>query len=477
MRTFRFPVLVIAFFLPIFTFGQTLAEELFHTHEKYKESSITQRRFKHKDILPLIQQLKTPFDIKKVGASMEGRDIFLVKIGTGKTKVLLWSQMHGDESTATMALFDIFNLFGQKEDFLDWKKDILEELTIYFIPMLNPDGAEHFQRRTAFNVDLNRDALRLQTPEAQILKNIRDEIEADWGFNLHDQSRYNSVGNTNKTATISFLAPAFNYEKDINEVRKRAMQEIGLMKETLQQFMPGHIAKYNDDFEPRAFGDNIQKWGTSTILIESGGYKNDREKQFIRKMNYVALLTAFDDIAHQKYAKNSINGYKSILFNARYFHELLIRNATIIKNGKSYLLDIGFKQNEVQFNNAYSYYDASYISDMGDLSPFFGYKEFDATGYTIESGKLYPKKIRNWKQFKKLDLTKLHQQGFTTVCIKKYKHQNREEGLPIEIISTMNSYKGSIIHPHRNPSFFLIKEGTKKKIVLNGKIIDSLYLK
>lgn len=474
MRTFRFPFLVIAFFLPIFTFGQTLAKELFNTHEKYKETSITQRRFKHKDIIPLIQQLKPPFEVKEIGTSMEGREIFLIKIGNGKTKVLLWSQMHGDESTATMALFDIFNILGQKEDFKDWKKGILKELTIYFIPMLNPDGAERFQRRTAFNVDLNRDALRLQTPEAKILKKVRDEIEADWGFNLHDQSRYYSVGNTNKTATMSFLAPAFNYEKDINEVRKRAMQEIGLMNETLQEFMPGHVAKYNDDFEPRAFGDNIQKWGTSTILIESGGFKDDREKQFIRKMNYVALLTAFNDIAEQKYATNSIRGYESIPFNARYFHELLIRNASIIKNEKSYLLDIGFKQNEVQINNTSSYYDASYISDMGDLSPFFGYREFDAIGYTIVPGKLYPKRIRNWKQFKKLDLAKLHQQGFTTVCIKKYRDQNRQAGLPIQVISTMNSFRGNIIHTGRNPFFYLKKNGAKKKLVANGKIIEDL---
>ena len=86
-------------------------------------------------------------------------------------------------------------------------------------------------------MDLNRDALRLQTPEGRLLKKLRDATNADWGFNLHDQSRYYSVGHTNKTATISFLAPAYNDEKDINEIRKRAMQQIGLMNETLQQFM------------------------------------------------------------------------------------------------------------------------------------------------------------------------------------------------------------------------------------------------
>ena len=38
--------------------------------------------------------------------ALDGVDLSLE---SGEVHVLLWSQMHGDESTATMALFDIFN--------------------------------------------------------------------------------------------------------------------------------------------------------------------------------------------------------------------------------------------------------------------------------------------------------------------------------------------------------------------------------
>ena len=48
------------------------------------------------------------FALEKIGESIEGRSINYLRAGTGPFSVLLWSQMHGDESTATSALFDLF---------------------------------------------------------------------------------------------------------------------------------------------------------------------------------------------------------------------------------------------------------------------------------------------------------------------------------------------------------------------------------
>src|SRR4029079_5808560 len=49
------------------------------------------------------------FVLERVGASLEGRAINLIPIGSGPLRVLLWSQMHGDEPPATAALFDVFD--------------------------------------------------------------------------------------------------------------------------------------------------------------------------------------------------------------------------------------------------------------------------------------------------------------------------------------------------------------------------------
>lgn len=354
----------------------SFALKIFDSFDSYKEKKLDSRRFKQKDILPLITERgSSVFDVKKAGKSVEGRDIFLLKVGRGKTKILLWSQMHGNESTATQALFDIFNFFENSEDLNIEKAEILRNCSLYFIPMLNPDGAERFQRRNAQDIDINRDAIRFEAPESKILMNIRDEIEPNFGFNLHDQDIWYAAGDSRKPATLSFLAPSYNAEKETDEGRKRSMQVIVSVNRMLQSFIPGHIAKYNDDFMPAAFGDNIQKRGTSTILVESGGYYNDPEKQFARKLNFVCILHALKVIGDQSFLKENIKSYISIPFNNKNkLFDYLLRNAVFKGESGPYKADIGIR------NQALPDKDEFVVDDIGDLSQKFGYIEKDLKG-------------------------------------------------------------------------------------------------
>src|SRR5690606_18295568 len=157
------------------------------------EESLSKRRFKHEDIEPLILKRRSggSFGVTSLGKSVEQRDIYQLQYGEGPVKVLLWSQMHGDESTATMSVFDLFNFLEAGPDEFDSLRTLLAKNTsLYFIPMLNPDGAEVFQRRNAYGFDLNRDAIRAESPEAKILKQTREKLAPEFGFNLHDQSIY-----------------------------------------------------------------------------------------------------------------------------------------------------------------------------------------------------------------------------------------------------------------------------------------------
>jgi len=454
------------------TQAQGLVQQLHDGHERYEEKTITQRRFKQTDILPLLEKLSDGFEVTPVGKSIQGRTIQMVKTGNGPVKVLLWSQMHGDEPTATMALMDIFNFFQGKDALDDIRKEILDNTTLYFIPMLNPDGAQVYERRNSIDIDLNRDALRLQSPEARLLKHIRDSLDADFGFNLHDQSTHYTAGVNEKPATISFLAPAYNYEKSVNEVREKSLKLIVTLNEAVQQFAPGHVGRYNDDFEPRAFGDNIQKWGTSTVLVESGGYPNDPEKQYIRKLNFVLLLSGLHAIATKSYENNNTDDYYQIPENERYLYDLVIRNATLQKLNNSYTVDLGINRYEVEYDNHSKFYHSSSISDVGDLSVYHGYEELDATGMTMVPGKVYPKKLRNIKKLVKLDPLALLKEGYTTVRLKKMTgHENIRDSFPMDIIRK-KQYPSYHLGLGSRPDFILEKNGTPKYAVVNGVVHD-----
>ncbi|PLK46458.1 M14 family zinc carboxypeptidase [Emticicia sp. TH156] len=382
--------------MPLIAQTQDYSKALFEKHDVFKETALKHRRFKHKDLVPLIEKL--PFEKQVVGQSFEGRDLYQIKLGSGPVKVLLWSQMHGDEPTATMALADIFLFFQGKNDGFDTlRQSILANTTLYFVPMLNPDGAERYQRRTATEIDMNRDALRFQTPEGALLKKLQDELKPEFSFNLHDKNTRYSAGRSNKQATVSFLATAYDCERSWNPTRTRAMQVISGMIEALEQFIPGHLGRWNDEHEPRAFGDNVSKWGSSLILIESGGYKDDTEKQFIRKLNFVAILTGLQAIAEKSYTHYTLATYEALPNNERYLYDLLVRNARFNYNGRIVMKDIGIDLIEKNTKNATGFSIRSVIEEMGDLSTFWGIKEIDATGLQVRPLADFPELIKTYK--------------------------------------------------------------------------------
>ena len=460
-------------FAPVQAQDANITTQLYDSYEKYKEPTLNKRRIKHQDIQPILAAFaKNPkFKVTKVGSSIGGKSLNLINIGTGTTDVFLWSQMHGDEPTATQAIFDILN-FLESPDFAEEKQAILSNLTVYFLPMLNPDGAELFQRRNLLGVDINRDALRLQSPESQTLKRVRDSLEADFGFNLHDQSTYYNAERTEKPATISYLAPAYNYEKDINEVRGNAMKIIVFMNSILQKYAPGQVGRYNDDFEPRAFGDNIQKWGTSTILIESGGYPEDTEKQEIRKLNYVSILSAIYTIAKENYKDIPISEYEKIPENDRKLFDLKITGATYELMGKPYKIDLGINQVEVDYEDHNDFWYSSRIWDQGDLSTYYGYENFDASGYTIRKAQVYPKLISNMEALKALNAQTVLQQGFGYVRLKNIPKEALNASFPFHIIGEKFQTPDLNLKPGINPTFFLEKEGKLSHAVINGFLID-----
>ena len=447
--------------------AQELGRQLHDAHETYKEKTFTHRRFKHKDIIPLLNALSAPLSVSQVGESLEKRAIYQVKAGTGPNNVLLWSQMHGDEATATMALFDIFNFLKATNDgFDDLRRSILANTTLYFVPMLNPDGAERFQRRTATDIDMNRDALRLQTPEGVLLKNLQQTLRPLVGFNLHDQNPRYTVGTTGKQAVVSFLATAYDPDRTVNDVRERSMQLIVGMNRVLQPFVPGQVARYDDEFEPRAFGDNIQKWGTTLVLIESGGYQGDTEKMTIRRLNFVAILTALKAIANGSYKQEQTAQYQAIPENGRAMFDVLIRNATVVREGQPITVDVGINRHEVNVDSARTFRYKSVIEDIGDLSTFSGLQEIDASGLTIAPARVHADTLNSISDLRKLNVAALRAEGVVAFKVRQVKKDNFPPQ-PVHVL-----YEGKLparpLQIGQIPTFLLKKGNRIEHTVVNG---------
>jgi len=438
----------------------------------YREPTLTNRRFKHRDIEPLVLKRKGKgiFRVEELGKSVQRRSLYQLSYGTGSKKIMLWSQMHGNESTATMALFDLFNFLEHQGDEYDNIRNLLRKnTTIYFLPMINPDGAEIFTRRNALDIDLNRDARQTATPEARLLKAAAQKNKPDFGFNLHDQHIYYNVPGTRNPATISFLAPAYNYARDINEVRGRAMQLIVGMNALLQQYIPNGVARYNDAHEPRGFGDNFQKWGASTVLIESGGYPGDPEKQYIRKLNFMIILNALIDIAQGSYDQYNQDDYERIPDNATKLNNLLITNIQSEIDSVSYLVDLAIKQDEITASDS-NFYVRGRIDDVGDLKESHGYTELDAKGLNFMKGKLYPQTFRNIAAISSEKAMDLLKSGYIMAKIMK-EPANKHYSLPL-LISTSDRIHGNSPTLGSQANFFLAREGKPVYAVVNGYLID-----
>jgi hypothetical protein len=326
------------------------------------------------------------FTVEVLGHSVEGRVIHHVQVGRGPFRVLLWSQMHGDEPTATSALFDVFEYLRRHRDAPTVRR-ILDALTLHAVPMLNPDGAARFERRNAQSLDVNRDALMLQSPEGQLLKALRDRWQPQVGFNLHNQNWRTSVGRPPQPAAISLLSVAFDEARSMSEGRLLTKKICAVIRDALEPLAPGRIGRYDDAFEVRAFGDNLTKWGTPVVLIETGAWPAglfEPPDPALVRLNFVAILTALDALATGRVHRADPSRYDSLPENESRLLYLIVRGATVI-NGAGvppFIADIGFAASRrvVEEGGRRAVELSLAIDDLGDLRTLGALEVIDAGG-------------------------------------------------------------------------------------------------
>jgi len=330
---------------------------------------------------------KVPWAI--LGKSVEGQNIYGVFLGEGERKILAWSQMHGNESTTTKAVLDLFHFLVSDNALA---QEIYSQCQILVLPMVNPDGAKKYTRVNANAVDLNRDAKERTQPESEVLRYVYDSFKPDFCFNLHDQRTLFSAGRHPKPATVSFLSPSEDEARTITDTRKIAMALISAMADKLSSEIPGQVGRYDDAFNENCIGDSLQMGGTPTILFEAGHFPEDYEREQTRKYIFEAMLEALRVIAQDQLEDQAWENYFDIPENEKLFYDLILKNPSVLytKLEKSDVIGIRYeeqlKRKKIHFVPkceklepdhgyfAHKVLDCSETSDLEDLKknkPFF----------------------------------------------------------------------------------------------------------
>lgn len=125
--------------------------------------------------------------LETIGKTQKGKDIYGVKIAceTGasdKMRVVYMARVHGDEPGGTEGLLYFLDRIT-KDACL---QSVLDKIDIYLLPMVNVDGGEKMIRQTANGIDLNRDQVRMESPEAVAMRSYVNRIDPHVCVDFHE---------------------------------------------------------------------------------------------------------------------------------------------------------------------------------------------------------------------------------------------------------------------------------------------------
>ena len=358
-------------------------------YAQYKEERLSGRYITNSHIEPLLKTLSSHFNVAIEGYSVRNNPVYSLTAGSGDKRIFMWSQMHGNESTTTKAVFDFLNWLKSEDAKAAAYRNFF---TFYIIPIANPDGALLYTRENANNVDLNRDAYNRTQPESIILRAAFEKFEPHYCYNMHDQRTIFGLRSQLgvKAATVSFLAPAYNEEREMNGSRQDAVNVIAAMNDTLQQFIPGQVGRFDDSFNINCIGDSFQAAGVPTILFEAGHYPEDYEREISRKFIFFAIISGFASIYENVIAVNRSSDYFNIPQNEKIFYDFVYKNVKINYENKEFITIFAAQYKEVLINNSVMFH--AFINKIDNCDDCVGHVEYNGNNaqFTGVDGEVYP---------------------------------------------------------------------------------------
>ena len=340
----------------------------FSLYQDIKVQGLSRRYFPPDLLYDFISDLPTWINVSIGGYSVGKLQIPVLRLGRGPVKVMMWSQMHGNESTTTRALMDLIREWQLRQP------AYLKEIELLIIPMVNPDGALAYTRINENGIDLNRDAQELSQPESRVLRSQFEEFKPDYCFNLHDQRTIYGVSSPPQSATLSFLAPSANQGRSFTESRSRAARLIAWIVQECQSEIG--IGRYDDTFNLDCVGDTLQAAGVPTILVEAGHYPEDYERETTRFYVYRALKRALEGLASKSHLELPLTEYLAIPSNRSAFVDILVYNAERILPDLQEGATVGLQFQEVLKEGKILFLPI--ISEKEIIPEIYGHRTMDA---------------------------------------------------------------------------------------------------
>ncbi|MEJ2364200.1 MAG: M14 family metallopeptidase [Deltaproteobacteria bacterium] len=261
------------------------------------------------ELLKLEQRSKGLMALDIAGYTVEGRPLYIAKLGWGPERMWIQGRIHGNEPLGNDVCLQLI------KSLLSRDRRILEEMTFWIIPCYNPDGAEHFWRGNANGVDLNRNWYpSYSQPESQAFYYAWAEFKPYYAIDLHHQGTYfveDEEGNdTNKMTTFSigipvwpeFLEPwVWDTNRRMAVVGYDAVNKLGFCNPSRYPLINIQTAVVSSMMlgSPGPLGEDAG-WKTAAMFFENRGGIGNESRGYIIQQMLVGVNAIIDAIAYDE---------------------------------------------------------------------------------------------------------------------------------------------------------------------------------
>ncbi|SER79110.1 g-D-glutamyl-meso-diaminopimelate peptidase [Gracilibacillus ureilyticus] len=156
-----------------------------------------------------------------IGYSVQGRELIALKLGSGKRKIMLNGAHHAREWLTTALLMNMVEDYCERYENEKNVKILLQDVSIWFVPMVNPDG-----------VTLVQDGVeQFEESDLLIQMNNGSEVFDGWKANIRgvDLNRQYPIDWENIDDQIQKPAPAmFKGPKPLSEPEAKSLYDFAL---------------------------------------------------------------------------------------------------------------------------------------------------------------------------------------------------------------------------------------------------------